>query len=112
MNSIHYPTVSRDQETARRRYQRARDKANQLGLYVFVNDATDWVIASSLADADAVSVEQSGSPIEPGCELDWKRLPHDRVLVLHMDDGRGRVEQTCAEWIAEQGRSFLGSTNY
>ena len=104
--------VNIERETARRRYQRARDKANQLGLHVYANDVTDWVIASSPADADAVSVEHTGAPIEPGYELDWKRLPLDRVLNLHMDDGRGSVEQTCAEWIAEQGRSFLGSTEY
>lgn len=103
-----------DQEESRRRYQSARNKANQLGLRVYRNDVIDWVIASSPADCNEAYAEHTGEPVSAiyDGEYDWRALPLDRTLNMHMDDGRGSVEQTCAEWIAEQGRGFLGSTEY
>ncbi len=111
---MNYPTVNRDQEDARRRYQAARDKANQLGYNVWRNDVIEWVIASSPAECNVICAEQMGETLAYVEEAEhvWVPLTHDHVLNMHMDDGRGSVEQTCAEWIAEQGRGFLGSTEY
>lgn len=79
-------------------------------LKVWANDVVDWVIAESPEDADSVCLEHIGYP--PDDPYEWTELSMDSVITLHMDDGRGTVEKTCADWIAEQGRCFLGSTEY
>lgn len=83
-------------------------------LKVWANDVVDWVIAASPEDCNQVCSEHTGQLLAEVLESEyvWRALPLDRVIPLHMDDGRGTVEKTCAEWTAEQGRSFLGSTEY
>lgn len=82
-------------------------------LGVYRNDVIDWVIAESPEDATRVWEECMGDTWE-NCTGDdppeWVRLPDDHAL--RIDNDGTIVEKTCAEWVREQGRGFLGSTEY
>lgn len=43
---------------------------------------------------------------------EWEEREDKGPFAIALDDGRGSVTQTPAEWIAENGEGFLCSTEY
>lgn len=80
-------------------------------LHVYKNENIDWVIAASPEDANAVLVEMLGGDATDLAPSDWTLLPDHQQLTIR-DECRGLERRTCAEWVAQEGRSFLGSTEY
>lgn len=80
-------------------------------LRCYADSGTDWVIAFSPEDADAVWREHVGEDHTDDENGPWTECPPDRVLRINDDSGGART-LTIAEWIAECGRCFLCSENY
>ena len=87
-------------------------------LHVFSDDV-EWYIAASAVDAMAAQRELTGMRESNQDPETWEQVPDERSLAIHMDDHGNAAEadapvvtKTCAEWIAEQGRGFLCSTEY
>lgn len=89
----------------------AADAATKMStLKVWRNDVTDWVVASSPKDADAVCLEHTGD--HPDDPHEWEALEDDKTLAI-TDDWDGKITtRTAAEWVASNGRGFLCSTEY
>ena len=82
-------------------------------LGVYRNNVIDWVIAESPEDAARAWEEHMGVSWDDATDdgpPEWVRLPDDQVLRIN-EEGTV-VEKTCAEWVRDQGRGFLGSTEY
>ena len=77
-------------------------------LYVWT-DCEDWVIASNEEDADRICAELYGSG---ELDLEWRKLPNDKVVCVDFEDGPGRLELTCEQWIRRNGRGHLCSLDY
>jgi len=84
-------------------------------LAVYTAEMEVGVIAYDPLDADKVYVEATGgtSLIDEG--ITWTKLPDDKPLPLcegEGEDGSGpTITKTCAEWVAERGRAYLGADN-
>lgn len=85
-------------------------------LSVYRNDVIDHVIAESEEDALAVLLETGcyGSSADDLTETAtvFERVPDDKVIAIDMQDGGPKQFKTAAEWIAQEGRGFLCSTEY
>ena len=81
-------------------------------LHMFYEpDAEEWVIAHDEEDATAVYLATGYAPIDDG--MHWEKLADDKILKMYEDEMGGPfVAKTCAEWVAEKGRSYWGSANY
>lgn len=86
--------------------QGAREEMNDLAVWY---DGEDWVIASSAEDADRICAELYGSG---DLECKWRKLPNDKVICVDFEDGPGRIELTCGQWIRRNGRGHLCSLDY
>lgn len=84
--------------------------ATQQGLAIWC-DETDWVIAASAEDALAVWVEMCGERDE---DLDpFERWPDDKPLtIVAGEDPDAKTTMLPREWIAQEGRGWLCSTEY
>lgn len=85
-------------------------------LHVWHN-GYDWVVAKDEADARAVEHEMIGDPCTHDdtcdCEGDgWDQVPDEAPLKIATgEDGAPPiVTKTCAEWVKDEGRGFLCST--
>lgn len=83
-------------------------------MKVWKNDVIEWVIAESPEDAEVVLSETYRKNGDYGYVSeephDWVECPMDKEFTLA--DGADEVTKTFAEWIAELGRGFLGTTEY
>lgn len=83
-------------------------------LHVFYSDdAEEWYVASSPADANAAWIENCGdTPDEPMTVDSWILVDGNKAIKINLDDGRGAVTKTAAEWALESGRGPLCSRNW
>ncbi len=81
-------------------------------LNCYADSGTDWVIAASPEDADAVWREHVGEDHDEDECGRWRLCDPDTVLSINLDDEKGSQKKTIREWIAEHGRCFLCSENY
>lgn len=85
-------------------------------LKVFTNH-TDTVVAKDLPDAQRVMEEHNGSTFEQeGWTLDeWGEVPDDKIITICNINDHGpddKAAKTAAEWVKENGRGFLCSTEW
>ena len=88
-------------------------------LHVWHN-GYDWVVATTAEDARAVEHEVSLGGVcshDDACDCEgdgWEQWPDDKTVTIHdLDGDEGPTQtKTCAEWVAQQGRGFLCSTEY
>lgn len=88
------------------------DEAHKLRVYE--NDV-DTVIAYSPSDASDVYLAHSLEKREdyPHLDDEWIEVPPDRVMRIHDYRGDGLVvEMTAAQFVADNGRGFLCSTEF
>ena len=84
-------------------------------LHVFYN-GDDLVVGASAEDAKFLMIEEMGHSAEEIAEFD--QWPDDKELTLRYEDaedapeGRMSCRQTCAEWIKENGRGYLGGESF
>ena len=109
-------------------------------LHMWTADDEDWVIAETAEEARDLYCAMSGAKPESGdpnkadggAHVEhWTVLPDDGLLARREEcqwahprrgapclepgcDGRGnvRLERTCAEWIAKEGKGHFASTNW
>lgn len=79
-------------------------------LKVYENDVTEWVIAESPEDATRIIEEQMGFAHDDPPE--WAECDLDRVWTLEEGPTGVPISKTFREWIASEGRGFLGTTEY
>ena len=88
-----------------------------LPLHVYTN-GYEWWIAESVDAAKDLCLENIGDPSPETLEAlediegdGWEELADDAVIGMFRDEEReDYAKQTCAAWIAEQGRGFLCTT--
>jgi hypothetical protein len=92
-----------------------RRKIMEKELHCFDNDY-DTVVAYSKEDAQIVYHEYIGSSKMDECEIDdWDQISDDAVLKIDVEGNYNLedvVSKTAREWILENGRGFLCSTEY
>lgn len=80
-------------------------------LNVYKNE-TDWVVAESKEDASKVWCETSGAEFfDENWQGEWEMMDPASTISIIDDEGK-KVTKTCQEWIAENGRGFLCSTEW
>lgn len=82
-----------------------------MSLKLYKNDVIEWVVAESPEDATAIMLSEKMHYDDPP---EWEELPMDSKWTLFgqfTDDGKD-LTLTAAEWIARQGRGFLGTTEF
>lgn len=104
---------------------------NQKTLKMFAND-TDTVIHYSLEEAKQLVYETHGydqeNSLDRECieQMGWHEVPEDSIVPLRVDPGDDlwvcpnepqfqsgyTIRKTAAEWCAEMGVCFFGSTEY
>lgn len=86
-------------------------------LRMFQLDDAEWVIALSEADARAIWCESTGEKPEDYPDQEWDEVPAEQTLAMMVDaDGKiccsddkfASLKLTAAEWIAREGRCYLG----
>ena len=78
-------------------------------LRVFRNDTVDWVIAESPDEASKIADAYWGfAPDDPH---DWIECDPDEEWEM-VEGPRAPMRRTFREWIASEGRGFLGTTEY
>ncbi len=83
-------------------------------LVAFYNESDTW-IAHSAADAHAMYLDNIGAKTPADSDVkpeDWIQLYLGKKMTINLDDGRGVIRKTVAEWIASEGRGFLCSDDY
>ena len=80
-------------------------------------NGTDWVIATDVGDAQAVLEAHGGYTFEQeGLSRDDLAVvpDHQTITISNWDDNgtSGRRERTARQWVDEQGRGFLCSTEW
>lgn len=75
-------------------------------------DGYDIFIAPSIDDARRMQREHTGEDYNTCPLVEWSRANPERSLTIRLDDGRGDVTQTIADWIRESGPGFLCSTEW
>ena len=91
-------------------------------LHVWSDNDCVWVVAADARDAaiaygefcgydnPAREIGQPGTDIEPD---NWSMVPDDAELTINRadeDEPPDSITQTCAAWVAENGRGFLCTT--
>jgi hypothetical protein len=89
-------------------------------LHVWEDSDCVWVVAADARDAAIAYAEfcgyddPAGQIGLPGTYInpdDWGMVPDDSELEIDRgDEGIDLETQTCAQWVAEQGRGFLCTT--
>lgn len=89
----------------------ASEPTKALGLWT--NDY-DTVIAYDREDAIALWAENIGEDPDFYDPTEWERLPDDKPVRIYEDDDTSKppTEKMPAEWIAQNGRGFLCSTEF
>jgi len=81
-------------------------------LRVFWNSSEHWV-GHSIADVKAMFFANYGDDPETQEQAeDFSPCDDASELSINTDTERGVVKQTCAAWVAENGRGFLCSEDY
>lgn len=77
------------------------------------SDGTDWYVAESALDACHQQEELAGND-DASPEDEWEQLADDTTdFTIHDFDGTGVAKtQSIREWIAENGRGLLCSTEW
>lgn len=78
---------------------------NDLRLFT---DGTETYVATSIAEARRLQFENIGE--NPEDESAWREQTEPDPMTIALDDGRGDVTQSIANWIKENGPGFLSST--
>lgn len=85
-------------------------------LHVWTDsERADHIIAESEEDAWELWGEFCCDPRETDAPGYWRALPDDAPITVTLYDDHDRpyyVKKTCAEWIAEKGRTFLCSREW
>lgn len=89
-------------------------------LHVFRdNNEIDCVIAESAEDAMKVLCEHAGGKPEDYPDTTFEQMPDDQMLTIMWEDKHDippgepeKMRLTCADWVKQEGRSFLCSTEY
>lgn len=84
-------------------------------LKVFKNDVTEWVIALSPEDATDVIKETNGWGDKDVAEyysddLEWEECDPDKDFTFQGDSGP--VTKPFKDWVAQEGRGYLATTEY
>ena len=89
-------------------------------LHVWEDGDCVWVVAESAEDAAIAYAEfcgyddPRGEIGKPGSDVvpeNWSMVPDTTSMkVARDDDGKDVTTQTCAEWVQENGRGFLCTT--
>ncbi len=87
--------------------------ADAPALHVFFDDY-EWWVGVSAEDARGQQIatcfggkEDEALPVE-----EWEQVADDKLLTMHMEDPERTAEKSAAEWAIENGRGFLGSTDW
>lgn len=81
-----------------------------------LNDA-EWIIARDERDARAIWCESMGEKLEDYPDQEWAEVPGEQTLTMMVDaDGKiccsddrfAALKLNAAEWIAREGRGYLG----
>lgn len=90
------------------------------GLSVWSFGDCEWVIAHSMEDARTVWKEFTGAT-EPATEEDvWEKVDPGETMtfwcdaegkICEVEDGT-KLTKTAAEWVAQLGRCYMGSTEW
>lgn len=86
-----------------------KDNKTMSKLAIYDSDS-EIVIAESPEDAQKVC-EETGIQLTPEdwAEYEWTRIEGAKSYSFRPDDGGPLVTKTADEWIAERGRSYMGS---
>jgi hypothetical protein len=99
--------MSDDIEATAQTQSDAANPCDTTGLSVYSN-GTDYVIATDPADAALVFSEHYG---ESGGEAEFVPLPDDQEMTINFEDEpEKRQRRTMRQWVAQEGRGFLGTT--
>lgn len=84
-------------------------------LHIYTNEVTDWIIAASEEDANAVLSEHYDLPLEglreEGLEI-TAQWPDDKPLSIRDEHTDERKTQLPHEWASQEGRGLLCSNEY
>lgn len=83
-------------------------------LKMFANDVTEWVIAESEQEANAILAAVNEYAINEMSEYDAvsRELSPNSYLTMDMECNGNRVNKTVREWIEEYGKGYFGTTEY